>query len=254
MSDAPTPIFDRAFISNQHGRRSPIDPKYRFLFDPAEKDALDRLDFLKEKAKTVALHGRRFFKHADTQFHQHARFKTSPHEDFEFIDNADDLTHFDAVISLFSLHAANDVQKVLNELKNKLTDKGMFVGCVFGAKTLPLLRQALATAEQDIRGTAGARIYPFAEAPAWVGQLQNAGYALPVADSELITVHYKSLRGMLTDLRMMGEANGMVNRPRTGLTPAIIDRAEVIYKELANDENGLLPATYEIIWLQGFKS
>lgn len=247
-------IFDRAFISAQHKRRSPIPEKYRFLFDKTEEDALARLDFLKDKAQTTAIHGRRFFTKPEAHFREFMRFKLSTNELWQDIENNNDLEKCDAIISLFSLHGVNNAPNVLKLFRERLTNKGMFVGCVFGPQTLSTLRQALATAEQDVRGETAPRIYPFAEASAWVGLLQNAGYALPVADSEIVTVHYKSLKGLLTDLRMMGEANGMINRSRKSLTPNIIKRAEEIYKNLTNDPDGLLPAHYEIVWLQGFRS
>jgi len=245
-------IFDRKFISAQHGRRSPIAPAFRFLFDHAEEDTRARLSFLKDTPQNVAIHGRRFFDDAATEFANHTRFKLSDDEQMLFL--GEDNAPYDLILSLFSLHAVNDVSKVLSQLKNKLTEKGMVLSCVFGPQTLNTLRQALAAAEQEICGNAGARLYPFAGPAAWVGQMQTGGYALPVADSEIVTVHYKTLKGMINDVRMMGEASGLVQRTRRPLFPKIIARAEEIYKDLAPDPDGLLPADYEIIWMQGFKS
>src|SRR5690606_26861293 len=107
----------------------------------------------------------------------------------------------------------------LKSMKAHLNDQGVFLGCVFGGKTLSTLRQSLAAAEMDIFGEAGPRVYPFAEAAGWAGQMQAAGFALPVADSEVLSVHYRSLAALLKDIRMMGEANGMAQRPRRPLFP-----------------------------------
>ncbi len=245
-------LFNRNFISAQHGRRSPVPAEFRFLFDEVEADARARLDFLKEKPQTVALHGRRFFNNAETEFPAHARFKLSDDEQLQFFGKSHGA--YDLILSLFSLHAVNDVPGVLKQFKDTLTEKGMVLACVFGPQTLATLRQALAAAEAEIFGAAGPRLYPFAGPASWVGQMQNAGYALPVADSEILTVHYKTLNGLLKDIRMMGEASGLIHRTRRPLFPKIIARAEEIYKEIAPDPDGLLQADYEIIWLQGFRS
>lgn len=245
-------IFDRAFISGQHARRSPIPAAYRFLFNDAEADVRARLDFLKEKPQKIAIHGRRFFDDAANEFPHHDRFKLSDNEEMRFFGNEEN--EYDLILSLFSLHAANDVSKVLAQFKNRLSEKGMVLACVFGPQTLATLRQSLAAAEIDLYGAAGPRLYPFAGPADWVGQMQTAGYVLPVADSEVMTVHNKTLRGMIEDVRMMGEASGLAQRTRRPLFPKIIDRAEEIYKTLVPDPDGLLPAEYEVVWLQGFKS
>lgn len=247
-------LFDRSFVSRQHARRSPLSPDHDFLFRHIEDDALARLSFLKTPPKIAAIQGRRPSATLADRFPQVTRFKL--HEDSEdylpFDDNA--AAPFDLILTLLSLHAANDVPHVLSWMKSALSEQGLMLACVFGPRTLSTLRQALAAAENELRGAAGPRVYPFAEAPAWAGLMQQAGFALPVADAEIVTVHYKSLNALLKDIRMMGEANGLAARPRSPLSPPIVERAEEIYRELAPSEDGLLPAEFEIVWFQGFKN
>lgn len=247
-------LFDREFISRQHARRSPLSPDHDFLFRHVEEDAKARLSFLKMPPSSAAIQGRRPSAELAALFPTVARYKLhAATEELEFFEPKP-LEKFDIVLSLLSLHAANDVQAVLGHMKNALTGQGLVLASVFGPRTLSPLRQALAAAETEIRGSAGPRIYPFAEAGSWAGQMQQAGFALPVADAETLTVHYRSLNALLTDIRMMGEANGMTQRPRMSLMPQIVARAEEIYKELAPSEDGLLPVEFEIVWMQGFKS
>lgn len=248
MTQAPR-LFDRKFISLQHGRRSPLSPDHRFLFEHAERDALERLEFLKEKPQRVAIHGRR----PRDPFGSADRFKFSDDEELVFIGDRQH-ERYDLILSLFSLHAINDVPRALASMRDHLDDKGVILACAFGERTLATLRQSLAMAESEIRGAASVRVYPFAPASSWAGQMQSAGLALPVADAEPLTVHYRSLRALLQDLRMMGEANGMTQRGRLPLTQAVIERAEEIYKTLDPTDDGLLPVTFDIAWMMGFKN
>lgn len=245
----PSRLFDRNFISRQHARRSPISPDHRFLFEYGERDALERLDFLKDRPKRAAIHGRR----PNDLFGGSDRFKFSDDEELTFIGEKRH-ERYDLILSLFSLHAINNVPRALSGMRDHLDDKGVILACAFGENTLSTLRQALAMAESDVRGSATPRIYPFAPAASWAGQMQSAGLALPVADAETLTVHYRTLRALLLDIRMMGEANGMTQRSRIPLTRTIIDRAEHTYQSLAADEEGLMPATFDIVWMMGFKN
>ena len=48
--------------------------------------------------------------------------------------------------------------------------------------------------------------------------LQRAGFALPVADVETVTVRYDNLFGLMADLRAMGAANALEARSRRPAT------------------------------------
>ena len=245
-------LFDRAFISGQHARRSPLPAGHDFLFKHVEADAQARLAFLKDMPRRAAIQGRRPSADIAACFEHSHRFKLNAQdESLEFFDAPNQSV--DLVLTLLSLHAANDVTGVLKHMRDALAPRGVLLACVFGQNTLVTLRQALAAAESEIYGSAGARVYPFADGAAWAGQLQNAGYKLPVSDSELLTVHYRSLNALLTDIRMMGEANGMTQRPRRPLFPHVVKRAEEIYRDIAPSEDGLLEATFDLTWMMGFK-
>ena len=68
--------------------------------------------------------------------------------------------------------------------------RGLFLGCLLGGQSLQELRTALAVAETEIYGGISPRVAPFADVRDMGGLLQRAGFALPVADSEPITVRY----------------------------------------------------------------
>ncbi len=68
-------------------------------------------------------------------------------------------------------------------------------GCLAGGATLTELRQSLAEAESEATGGLSPRVFPFADVRDMGGLLQRAGFALPVADSETVTVRYGMASG-----------------------------------------------------------
>jgi NADH dehydrogenase [ubiquinone] 1 alpha subcomplex assembly factor 5 len=82
--------------------------------------------------------------------------------------------------------------------------------------------------------------------------MQRAGFALPVVDSEIVTVTYQDLRGLLADLRGMGESNAVAARSRAFSGKKLWREAGRLYREKFAESDGRLPATFEIIFLIGW--
>ena len=76
------------------------------------------------------------------------------------------------------------------------------------------VRAALTEAEAALSGGVSPRISPFPDLRDCAGLLQRAGFALPVADSEDITLAYASPFALLQDLRSAGETNAVALRTR----------------------------------------
>ncbi len=83
------------------------------------------------------------------------------------------------------------------------------------------------------------------------GLLQRAGFALPVADVDRLTVRYADLFALIRDLRAMGETNVLVGATRP-LTRSIVTRAAHLYAERYGEADGRIPATFEIVNLAGW--
>ena len=120
------------------------------------------------------------------------------------------------------------------------------------AATLSELREAFASAESEIEGGISPRIAPFADVRELGGLLQRAGFALPVVDSDRLTVRYDSVFALMHDLRRMGATNVLSERRRTPLKRATLQRLSEIYTERFADTDGRLRATFEIVWLLGW--
>jgi len=158
----------------------------------------------------------------------------------------------DLVVSTLALHWANDVVGALIQIRRALKPDGLFIGAFLGGATLTELRQSLLTAEVELTGGAGPRISPFADAYDAAGLLQRAGFALPVADVDRVTVRYSHPMRLLADLRAMGETSVLAERHPKMLTRRILARAFDIYAERFAEPDGRLPATFEILTLTGW--
>src|SRR5258705_77649 len=101
-------------------------------------------------------------------------------------------------------------------------------------------------------GGVSPRVSPAIELADAAALLQRTGFALPVADSETITVSYPDMLALLRDLRGMGETNALAARRRGGLRRATLARAAALYAERFGDAAGRIPATFEILFLCGW--
>jgi len=156
------------------------------------------------------------------------------------------------VTSVFGLHRANDLLGSLIQIKQALVDDGLFMACIPGERTLSELRHAMLEAESQISNTASLRIDPFAEVRQAGGLLQRAGFALPVVDSEILTVRYSSLKSLIEDIRGMGATSAFYNKPNPA--PRDLFRiTEEIYRQKFSDPDGKIRASVEIIYLSGWK-
>ena len=157
----------------------------------------------------------------------------------------------DLIVSLMTLHWANDLPGALSQIRGALKPDGLFLGTLLGAGTLKELRGVLTEAELAERGGAQARVSPFADGFDGAGLLQRAGFALPVADVDRLTVRYPDLFALIRDLRAMGETNVLAGTIRP-LTRPIIARAAALYSERYGEADGRIPATFEIVNLAGW--
>ncbi|MEE7506302.1 methyltransferase domain-containing protein [Methylobacterium mesophilicum] len=158
----------------------------------------------------------------------------------------------DLAVSLLALHAVNDLPGTLIQLRRALRPDGLFVGCLLGGATLTELRQSFAQAESEVEGGVSPRVAPFAAVREAGGLLQRAGFALPVADTDTLTVRYADPFGLMRDLRAMGMTNALTERRRTPLRRATLLRTAEIYAERFADPDGRVRATFEVLWLSGW--
>ena len=156
---------------------------------------------------------------------------------------------FDLILSVLSLHWVNDLPGTLIQLRRALKPDGLLLATLFGGETLRELRQALVAAESEVIGGARPRISPFADIRDAGALLQRAGFALPVADTDVLTVSYENPLKLMRDLRGMGEQMATHNRQKSFTRRSILFRAAEIYQDMFGDADGRVPATFEVITL-----
>ena len=170
--------------------------------------------------------------------------------DEEFLPFAD--ASLDLVLSSFSLHWVNDLPGALVQVRRALKPDGLFLAAMAGGETLKELRWALSEAEIAEEGGLSPRVSPVADVRDIGNLLGRAGFTLPVADSETITVSYADPLRLMTDLRGMGESNAVAERRRTPLRRATMAAAAARYRERFAGADGRVPATFQIVYLTGW--
>lgn len=135
---------------------------------------------------------------------------------------------FDLALSVGLLDTINDLPGALALLRRALKPDGLFLAAFAGAGSLPRLRRAMRAGEAADGRDPSPRIHPQIDVRAAGDLLTRAGFALPVADREVIEVRYSSLPRLVADLRLTGATNILAQRSkrpftRLGLAAAIAD-------------------------------
>lgn len=159
---------------------------------------------------------------------------------------------FDLAVSALALHWVNDLPGALIQINRALKPDGLFLGALFGAGTLTELRQSLLQAETEITGGAALRLSPLPGLQDMAGLLQRAGFALPVADVDRVTVRYADPFVLLRDLKGMGERAAFAEPAGRGLSRRILARMAEIYAERFSDPDGRVRASFEVVHLSGW--
>ncbi|MDH7971079.1 methyltransferase domain-containing protein [Sphingomonas sp. AR_OL41] len=153
---------------------------------------------------------------------------------------------FDLVVSAGVLDSVNDLPGALALVRRALRPDGLFLAAFTGAGSLATLRAVLRDAEGD---RPAARLHPQIDVRSAGDLLVRAGFALPVADVETLTVRYAGLGRLLGDLRGMGVSN--VLRDRRPLRRDILTRAAQAFADRA-DPDGRTAERFDIVYLTGW--
>jgi len=257
-------IFDRSLIRDHRRRAASIGPA-TFLLDRVADDLADRLGAVLrrfELALDLGSPGEAVraalmrsgtvgtIVAADTiapSQRPSLPFVVAEEEALPFRDAA-----FDLVVSALALHFVNDLPGTLLQIRRALKPDGLFLAALYGGETLTELRQAFAAAESEIEGGISPRVAPFADLGELGALLQRAGFALPVADIDPVTVRYQDVFALMHDLRRMGATNALRARRRAPLRRATLMRMAEIYGERFSGDDGRVRATFEIVWLSGW--
>lgn len=155
----------------------------------------------------------------------------------------------DLIISNLVLHGVNDLPGALVQARRALRPDGVLLASMFGGTTLQELREVMLAAEEETTGGASPRVSPMADVRDLGNLLQRAGFALPVADAEIITVRYESPFKLFEDLRGMAESQALNAGRKNFLRRDTLNRAAELYMTRYGGDDRRIPATFEIITL-----
>ncbi len=153
---------------------------------------------------------------------------------------------FDLIVSAGVLDSVNDVPGALTQIRRALRPDGLFLGAFVGGQSLVAARGAFREAESE---RPAARFHPMIDVRSAGDLLVRAGFALPVADGETLTVRYQDLFGLLRDLRGMAASN--VLRDRVPLTRGALVAAAQAFANRA-DADGRVAERFDLIFMTGW--
>jgi SAM-dependent methyltransferase len=158
----------------------------------------------------------------------------------------------DSIICAFGLETVNDLPGALIQMRHALKPDGLLLASLFAGNTLCELRAAWFAAEEAVRRGASLRIAPFPDIRELGGLLQRAGFALPVADLDRITVTYPDALSLMREIKALGLAAPLNDRSRIPVTRSLLARAAAQYERDFADDGPRIRATVEIAWLTGW--
>ena len=257
-------VFDRSLLRRRRRRAQKLGPA-TFLIDRVADDLADRLASVLRRFAVAADLGtptravrRLLAPRVDALIavdaDRRSRCAMTPgrrlvadEEALPFADGSLDL-----VVSALALQSVNDLPGTLVQVRRALKPDGLFLAALLGGDTLTELRQSFAAAEAEIEGGVSPRVAPFVDAREAGALLQRAGFALPVADVDRITVRYASPFDLMRDLRRMGATNALAERRRAPLRRATLMRMAEVYAARFADADGRLRASFDVVWLSGW--
>jgi SAM-dependent methyltransferase len=248
MSTGPT-IFDRALLRARQKRAQALGAE-TFLLDRVADELAERLSVVLRQFERAADIGTPTDALRRALAGKVGSIEHIEIDDDEIVRAADGSLNL--AVSALALQFVNDLPGVLLQIRRALKPDGLFLAALIGGDSLIELRQSFAQAESEVEGGLSPRVAPFADLRDLGGLLQRAGFALPVIDSDRLTVRYDTVFNLMHDLRRMGAGNALTERRRTPLRRATLLRMAKIYAERFADPDKRLRATFEIVWLSGW--
>jgi malonyl-CoA O-methyltransferase len=151
---------------------------------------------------------------------------------------------FDLVYSNLCLQWCDDPGLAIAELARVLRPGGLLLFTTFGPGTLYELRDAFAKADATPHVSRFVDMHDIGDA------LLTTGFRDPVLERDDFTLTYTDALSLMRELRAIGATNADAKRQRTLTGKAHLRRVLDAYEAFRAD--GVLPATYEVVYAQAF--
>ncbi len=145
---------------------------------------------------------------------------------------------FDLIISNFTLHWCQNLQKILYNVQNCLSEKGIFFFSTLGPDSLNEIKEAFLKIDN---------INPvnnFIDMHHYGDMLNELGFIDPVMDLENITLKFDDFFGAINSIRKIG-ANVSIDKPKKPLTK---NEVNTIINSFPKSLDNKYPLTYEVIY------
>jgi SAM-dependent methyltransferase len=239
-------IFDRHIVRQHIARAAPHFTEHNALFDDTAAQLEDRIaDVKKDFLAGLDLSPFPFLPGSNVISNKTVVL------DEEHLSLAPE--SFDLITSNLAFHWINDVPGALAQIHTALKPEGMFIASLIGEQSLYELRSCLLDAELTVTGGISPRLSPTIDLLTTSQLLQRAGFTLPVADKETITLLHGDMFSLMRDLRGMGQANAHTQRLRHFTRRGVLLEAARLYQERFANAQGHIPATFDIIYMHGWK-
>ena len=154
----------------------------------------------------------------------------------------------DLIAACFVLDSVNDLPGALIQARQALAPGGLLVATMLGAGSLPALRAVMLAADDD---RPAPRLHPQVDVRAGAQLLQRAGFINPVADARSLAVRFRSLAGLVGDLRDQG-LGSVLRQGGPPVSRPALHRAEATF-HAASDAEGRVTERFELLTLSGWR-
>ena len=162
-------------------------------------------------------------------------------EKLSFSDNS-----FDLVFSNLTVQWLNDSKLLFAELNRVLKPGGLLIFSTLGTDTLMELKQSWQQVDQ------GVHVNHFLDMHVVGDRVHSAHFENTVMDRDVIMMSYQTLMGLMKDLKAIGAGNIDSNRSKGLFGKAKFEKLKTAYDGFKG-EDGLLPATYEVVYGHAWK-
>ena len=152
---------------------------------------------------------------------------------------------FDIVFSSLTVQWSQNLDKTFSELNRVLKPGGLLIFSTLGPDTLIELKESWQKIDSDVH------VNQFIDMHIVGDQVFNAGFENTVMDRDIITLTYKTMLGLMKDLKSIGAHNINNGRPKGMMGKGKFKMLESAYESFRSD--GVLPATYEVIYGHAWK-
>jgi len=157
------------------------------------------------------------------------------------------------ITSNLQLQSLNNLPAILSAFYHSLKTDGLFMGVMLCDNSLNELTKCIIEAEVSINNKIYPRTIPMIGTEIISSYLLQSSFTNIVLDKEKITMTFKDAWSLMKALRSMGMTNNLKDRSRHFTRKDIFEKTNELYKQNYSTKDGGIFATFELLFLHGWK-